>query len=327
MLQKLIVACYDFNLNCFSAVEFRWFAGSTLRGALGGVFRKLVCVTRAPTCEGCPLRYQCAYGYVFETAPPPSSQRLRLYESVPRPYVLDVHDSGRLLFEQGEQLCFTLTLVGRAIDYFPYVVLAVERLQESGLGKGRREGKGRFALEEIHARRADGSTVRVYTPETRLDLLNLPTIRGAEIVQHAQSLPAHRLRLRFLTPTRLRFEGRLTDDIQFHHLVRALLHRLSGLLYFHCGAEPETDYAALIAQAQEVRTVHRNLQWVEQARYSQRQKSLVRMGGFTGEMVFEGDLEPFLPLLVVGEYVHVGKGTVMGMGRIQIVREEEPDNA
>jgi len=122
MVNGLVLTRYRFYLHCLSPVAFRGFAGSPLRGAFGSAFRRLVCITHAPTCESCLLRQQCAYGYVFETVPPPYSQRLRRYESVPRPYVLDVTGGERLLYQEGEPLQFVLTLIGRANDYFPYFV-------------------------------------------------------------------------------------------------------------------------------------------------------------------------------------------------------------
>jgi hypothetical protein len=322
MLDSFRVARYGFVLECLSPIEFRTFAGSTLRGAFGSVFRRLVCITRAPTCEGCLLRHQCAYGYVFETAPPPGSQRLRQYDTVPRPYVFDAPVGGNLAFVEGERLEFVLTLVGRAVDYFPYFVFTTQRLEESGLGAGRQEGKGRFRLRLVEAQRADGQWVPVFRAEEGLDMLRVPLIMGADLLARAQRLSPHRLQVRFLSPTRLRFEGKLTDEVEFHHLVRAMLHRLSGLVYFHCGAEPEWDFAGLIAQAQQVRTVQQRIQWVEQERYSWRQQRRLQMGGFIGEMTVEGNLEPFLPLLAAAEYVHLGKGTVMGLGKIRIVTEE-----
>jgi len=43
------------------------------------------------------------------------------------------------------------------------------------------------------------------------------------------------------------------------------------------------------------------------------------MGGFLGEITFEGELTEFLPFLKLGEYLHIGKGTVYGLGKYEIV--------
>lgn len=46
------------------------YLGSTVRGVFATAFRLVVCVTRAPVCDGCALLSRCAYPYVFETPPP-----------------------------------------------------------------------------------------------------------------------------------------------------------------------------------------------------------------------------------------------------------------
>jgi hypothetical protein len=43
------------------------------------------------------------------------------------------------------------------------------------------------------------------------------------------------------------------------------------------------------------------------------------MGGFIGEAMYEGDLEEFLPLLILGQYTHVGKYAVWGNGQYEMV--------
>jgi hypothetical protein len=44
------------------------------------------------------------------------------------------------------------------------------------------------------------------------------------------------------------------------------------------------------------------------------------MGGFVGEVTYEGELEEFLPLLILGQYTHIGKYAVWGNGWYEIVR-------
>lgn len=41
------------------------------------------------------------------------------------------------------------------------------------------------------------------------------------------------------------------------------------------------------------------------------------MGGFVGEVTYEGDLGEFLPLLILGQYTHVGKYAVGAMGNMK----------
>ena len=45
------------------------------------------------------------------------------------------------------------------------------------------------------------------------------------------------------------------------------------------------------------------------------------MGGLLGSIRFEGNLEPFMPFLLLGEFVHVGKGTGFGLEKYKL---EEP---
>jgi CRISPR/Cas system endoribonuclease Cas6 (RAMP superfamily) len=45
----------------------------------------------------------------------------------------------------------------------------------------------------------------------------------------------------------------------------------------------------------------------------------MKMGGFTGQITFEGEIRPFIPLVKAGEVLHVGKGTSFGLGRYRIM--------
>ena len=108
----------------------------------------------------------------------------------------------------------------------------------------------------------------------------------------------------------------------FQDLIRALLRRLSSLCYFHCGGGLALDFKRLIVQAGAVRTVESRLHWRRQERYSRRQQQKIEMGGVLGTMVFEAtdseQLASFLPLVAAGEWVHVGKGCVMGLGQYRV---------
>ena len=42
------------------------------------------------------------------------------------------------------------------------------------------------------------------------------------------------------------------------------------------------------------------------------------MGGFIGKARFIGALEPFLPFIYLGEYLHIGHHTAFGFGQYRI---------
>jgi len=98
-------------------------------------------------------------------------------------------------------------------------------------------------------------------------------------------------------------------------LMATLFRRLSSLCYFHCGVELDLPFKELLRLAEQVTTVHSSFTWMEQRRYSTRQHRLVHVDGLVGEATFRGAMGPFLPFLLAGELVHVGKGCVFGAGK------------
>lgn len=270
---------------------------------------------------------------------------LRKYPVAPHPFVIEPPLDGRRTYAAGERLEFGLTLIGRGIDYLPYFIVAFEELgRTTGLGRAR----GKFRLAEVWGESRNGGPddwITIYAGERRLLRDDFRIRTGAELLpsndhdsrsrpfavhDHAHdhshvSAHAHdhahdhgSLTIEFLTPTRLKFENSLTSDLEFHILIRNLLRRLSVLSYFHCGRRLDLDFKGLIERAKQVETVSRSLRWVDWERYSARQETTMLMGGFVGTAEFRGALAEFVPLLKLGEVVHVGKGTVFGLGLFQL---------
>ena len=108
----------------------------------------------------------------------------------------------------------------------------------------------------------------------------------------------------------------------FKTWARALLRRLSSLCYFHCGGELDVDFRGLIDRAALVTVAGARVYWQRQGRFSGRQHRGIDMSGLVGRVEFEvaapQDWSPFLPLLLAGEWAHVGKGTVMGLGQYRV---------
>jgi CRISPR-associated endoribonuclease Cas6 len=321
-------ASFKFGLKALEPIILPSYKGSTLRGGFGYSFKRVVCAIKDRECSDCLLKEKCVYSYVFETPPPSDTKIMRKYKSAPHPFIIEPPSEKRRGFKPGDEINFRLTLIGRAIDYLPYFIYTFDELGRIGIGKGR----AKYELENVmfdgkKIYDSDSKTLKSFNPlslsltvnKSHLErsLSNYPPLeKGGE---GGFDKSSGILNLSFLTPTRILYDGHLTLDLEFHILIRNLLRRLSLLYYFHCGGDPsEWDFNGLIEKAKEVRVKKRNLRWYDWERYSGRQETRIKMGGFVGEITFEGNIEPFMSILKAGEVLHVGKGTGFGLGKYEV---------
>jgi len=316
-LARLRWSVVRFELEARTPVDLGDLPASTVRGALGAALRRMVCITRLPACTDCPFRWPCVYGYLFETPPPPDGKYLRGLQDVPRPYIVRQPGTEAQRFAPGKQLVVELRLVGRARIYLPYLTLALMRLEESGLGRGRREGGGRFRLVAAYALKPGGAQQPIYEATTRQVMADVPEWTAAELLDGES--PARTVLLRAPVPLRLKAQGRLVRRLTYRVLLRSILSRLSSLAVFHAETELQLDYAGLLRQAEAVRVREDRMQWRDDLqRYSGRQRTTMRQGGLVGEIVFEDIPPETWPLLRLGAELHVGHSTVMGLGTYEL---------
>ena len=306
-----------FRLTCRArtALCLPEYKGATLRGGFGYVFRRIACLGSERGSGDCLLGEQCVYHYIFETPPPSGSVVLDKVPTAPHPFVIEPPLETKQLYEPGEQLIFHLVLIGRALDYLAYFIYAFDELGRVGFGKGR----GTYTLETVEWLDATGTAVPLYENGRRVLKGSFSPLTIADLL-----LPAPRsfLTLRFLTPTRLKFENHLSRECEFHLLFRNLSRRLGMLGYFHCGEEFPPEQREFIERARAIEAQDSNLHWVDWERYSTRQRTTMRLGGIVGQVTFRGDYSEFLPYLLLGTYTHVGKGTTFGLGQYEIVMNQ-----
>jgi hypothetical protein len=313
MLDSFRVARYRFDLEAVEELRMPAYQGSTLRGGFGHAFKRMVCMRPDwGACTPCALGNECPYGYIFETTAPADNPSLLQMHEITPPFVIEAPYRARHTYRPRERLGFDVLLIGRAIAYLPYFLLAFEELGRVGIG----HPPGRYVLQRISAVHPwrDEQELAYDGVEVRVGSHDL-TASYADVAACACALPADQLTLHFLTPTRIKYRDRYVAQPDFHVLVRALLRRLSTLAACHCNTAWPGDARALIAAAERVDTTHAAVSWVDWDRFSGRQQQRVPLGGFVGEMTYAGDLAAFRPLLAMGALVHIGKATVFGHGR------------
>jgi len=235
----------------------------------------------------------CAYPLLFEPAPWKDrvSRNLGVTDEPPRPLTLApeeplVPTKGKPIeVEKGESVAFRLAFVESAVQLLPVVVRALRRSRRTNFG----------------------SKARVVT----LALQSVSLLSGSE-----PSLGGTKATLMFLTPLRLKRDGRIQSRIDAKGLLEALLRRakllssIGGKLWV-----PPFEAEEVLAGL----TLAADMQVVPVSRYSNRQKRSMVWPGLVGTVTVEGPALPQIwPLLCWGAGAQIGKATSFGFGRYRL---------
>lgn len=312
--QSFTWAAFHFILRAKEPIFLPPYKGSALRGGFGNSFRKVCCVVRNQECQSCSLNQSCAYAYIFETPRLENMPTQHQATNMPHPFVIEPPETGQREFNAGDELTFGLVLIGKSIQYLPYFVFAFDQLGRMGLGKGR----GKFDLTAVYA--IDDwhreQKTQVYDSKTQILNGNFREWRFEDLLSAIPQNNPDKIQLRFVTPTRILQQNKLTHRLPFELFARTVLRRISLLGRIHCGSDWELPYKEILNQAdQTVQLTQSDLTWVDWERYSARQDRRMNLGGFVGGVTYEGNLMPFLSLIALGEFVHIGKNTSFGLGK------------
>ncbi|MFB4203575.1 hypothetical protein KBTX_03425 [wastewater metagenome] len=284
-----------------AAVRLPEYPGVLWRSAFGARLRRDACITGAASCDGCRVRQRCAYGAVFEPAPAPRAQGLApRFRDPPRPYVISpVHGGGT--HGAGQRLELDCILAQPALSHLKAAESALSRLE----------------LHGVPMRVAD---VRVRPPGGPDTVTHEPAVSAKGYGISTPPAPG-KARIVLEHPLRLQHEGQPVGPERFtlERFAGALLRRISSLHDAVAEVPLEADYRTLVDHARDhvaLRDVR--LSWLDGERHSARQKRRVPIGGLIGCFTIAGELEPLWPWLWAGQWTHVGKGAVMGLGRYRV---------
>ncbi|KWT92183.1 CRISPR-associated protein Cas6 [Candidatus Magnetominusculus xianensis] len=233
------------------------------------------------------------------------------YEQVPHPFIIEPPDDSGRVFNTSERLCFNLILVGKAINYLPYFILAFIELGTIGLGRGR----GKYRLINVK----DGDKT-VYDIDDRQINPGLPKELIISEIFNFENVSEEDIKLRFITHARILDNRDFVVKLDFHILVKTLMRRLHMLYYFHCNEKESLwKHNEIIDKAKEVKIAENTSKWHDWERYSSRQGIRMKMGGLKDTITYRGKIEPFLSIITAGEVLHIGKGTSFGLGKYVII--------
>ncbi|MBM7623683.1 CRISPR system precrRNA processing endoribonuclease RAMP protein Cas6 [Sporohalobacter salinus] len=261
----------------------------------------------------------CAYAQLFNPYLTDKEQERtsNRFNNKPRPFVFEPETNQQELFYPGQKIRFNLNLFGVASKYLPYIIEAWNYLAEQGIGSGR----GKFIVSEIwNVNQLKGKSERVYSEYANIVHNPEFNIDKRDIKELKKCLDKEKLRLRFSTSTLLKNKGDFVEKIDFYKLMKNLFRRLSSLSVFYGEEELDIEFHQYLEQAKEIELIKDTTSWKSWYRYSNRQNKRIKMKGLVGEVAYQGSLEKFLPYLILGQYSHIGKNTVFGLGNYKILK-------
>jgi hypothetical protein len=263
------------------AEKIPYFIGSQIRGALGYALKETVCINPSFRCEGCFAAENCLYHEWYEKS------------GVYHPYRLDF-EMGKPYYDVG------IHLFAEATGKLPYVVSALHRmLTVTGLGiQQEKISSYEFFVDGIRANDPEGKITLPDTPPQTVALTDTPA--------------PERMRLRLITPLRIKHANRFVrsmEHLHLHSIVNSVHQRYRQL----------TDApAAKLGYRVEGEITDRFGVFDDVTRYSFRNKGKLKIGGLVGEMTIENIDDRSYALLKLGEVIGAGKQTVFGLGKIQV---------
>jgi len=279
-------------------------AANILRGALGGIFRRLACVPQCTDARSCEVRDSCPYARIFE--PVAQGDGPSGLADWPRPFVFRArHLDGRTV-APGESFEFDLNVFSTDQNVLDYFVQTFASLAREGLGprRGKAELQRVTCGEQMLFDCAAPSISRAVEPKS-LDLAPLADARP-------------RVRIAFLTPTELKYEHKIASRPEFPILFGRIRDRVATLRRLYGAGPLDIDYQGADERAASVRMTRCSVRHQETRRRSSKTGQFHSLGGFVGFAEYEGNLAEFMPYLEAARWTGVGRQAVWGKGEIKV---------
>jgi hypothetical protein len=295
-------------------------AGSMLRGAFGTALRRIVCLDLKQNCPDCPAKETCAYQRIFAPITPSDAGRLSKNRDMPRGFIIKPPLEADT-YGPEKPFAFRMILAGELIRWLPFIIVPFSELGGTGIGRERT----RFSFERLACLNPDGEHGHeIYSATDNLVRAGEMVSPSFEELTGTDKRKPGPLTLDFLTPTLLMYNpdgkkgaSRPMRVPEFHVVMKRLRDRINRLATAYCGTELQVDYKEMGRKAEGVKISSVQGVWEERSRKT-RAGERQDLSGFVGSVVYEGDFEEFLPLLRLGEYLHVGKNAAFGNGWFKI---------
>jgi hypothetical protein len=270
--------------------------------------RSLSCRWPDRECDSCSAQDVCNWFFVFGQKLSPDPAALKRHQKPPLPFVFSF---SWLDFpaEAHNDIVIGLIVVGRAIQQLDLLLNGFAALMSSGMSPVSAE------ITSIECRDYQGA-VQANAHDTgvlRSGYLipkNLAIV-STEGLMESRTWTGSNLQIQLLSPLRFFENSRPVVRFEFSRFARSVMRRVSSLAYYYGENEFDCDFKEISRQIEDV--ICTDDHFIYKGDKNKRISGITGYGSFLGDF---GRLEQFL---VIGSYVHAGKGSTFGMGGYKVV--------
>lgn len=272
------------------------------RSVLGMHLHNICCVYKDErVCAKCPVHSTCVYAWFFESHITKDLPFIEGRDRAPHPFVIEYTPS----IADSSKGVLTMVFIGKGRNFIPYVTEAIERAGKKGITRGRIPFMVTFiehdGTEFIFEFNQLEEQSRSWSPQ------NYEEEKTSILID-------------FLSPCRIKKDGRFLSDITAENLILACARRMKMLHALY----GETESFEIPIQFPT--SIQFDQRWKNPVYHSSRQDVTMKMGGVVGKLLVIGPISSTCyALLDAGSIFHVGKNVSFGLGRIKLSKGKEYD--
>jgi hypothetical protein len=272
--------------------------------------RSLSCHWPDRECEACTKQETCAWYLVFGQKLTSDPVALKRHQKPPLPFVFSFSSLDRVS-EAHNVIEYGLVVIGSAIPHLKMLLSGFAELLSDRFTPCPAE------IIRIACRDYQGSvqlSVCDFSPARSENLVpeNLVIVSTEGLLENSL-WGCSQLSIRLRSPLRLLQDGHSVTRFEFSSFARSVMRRVSSLEYYYGESEICCDFKELANQIDEVICTDDHFCFTNVKNR--------KLTGITGYGSFLGEFSQLMPFLVIGSYLHTGKGSSFGMGMFELLPE------
>jgi hypothetical protein len=225
---------------------------------------------------------------------------------------IDAGFPGQQIIKKNENFTFFVTLMGKAVETLPYLVIAAQNAGASGLTMKRIPCNLTSAFNK-----SDNQAFWTDTSEE----LNIPEPERISLSEpDYQKTDIKLMELKFVTPVAFKDKktGNISLEPDFYRITGSLMRRYSSFCLSE-GKPVSWRFKEISKIAHLVKIQNTELTPIKWERFSSRQKQRIPVAGVIGTAKYIGPTEPFFELIKAAKIIRAGRSTTYGQGKIVLV--------